>query len=290
MKITKLNTDSILPLTCNKSGTCCFGKSVLLNPWELRQLSEEKKITSRKFRDLYCEFGGIQLRFDGTTDTKGQQACSQYEENIGCTVHLGRPLACRLYPLGRQIQFDTAVYIHEGNIFPCLDGCPNVVELPKLSVGKYLKGQGTAPFENAQDRYLLVMQHIADIAFALLLDSGLATSGDRKTLDMWRKLSKETPETVASRIGALWLDSLMLPELPKITKDAITFVENHEALLLLKVQQEFGSLQTFLAVHEASVLLIALALHLSRSLGADTKGISEHWIDIAKKHGAQESQ
>jgi hypothetical protein len=29
-------------------------------------------------------------------------------------------------------------------------------------------------------------------------------------------------------------------------------------------------------------------LHLSRGIGADTKGISEHWIEIAKSHGAKE--
>ena len=65
MQITKLSSESILPLTCSRSGTCCFGKDVMLNPWELLNFSKEKKITPRAFRDLYTEFGGIQLLMIG---------------------------------------------------------------------------------------------------------------------------------------------------------------------------------------------------------------------------------
>jgi Fe-S-cluster containining protein len=286
MQTTKLTKETILPLTCTRSGTCCFGKAVMLNPWELFNLSKEKKITSREFRDLYCEFGGIRLRFNGEKDTKGQHACSQYKEDIGCTVHQGRPLACRLYPLGRQIQFDTAAYIYEGDTFPCLTDCSQVLELPKLSVGEYLKGQEADPFEKAQDAYLIVMQNIADIAFELLLDSGLAASGDTKTLAVWRKLGIDSPELLAVRIGQNWMDCLMLPDIDA-TENPITFAQKHNDLLLLKAQKEFGNLKTLQELHDASVLIIGVALHLSRALGADTKGICEHWITTAKKHGAK---
>jgi Fe-S-cluster containining protein len=287
MQTTKLTKETILPLTCTRSGTCCFGKAVMLNPWELFNLSKEKKITSREFRDLYCEFGGIRLRFNGEKDKKGQHACSQYKEDIGCSVHQGRPLACRLYPLGRQIQFNTADYIYEGDTFPCLTDCSKVLELPKLSVGEYLKGQKADPFEKAQDAYLIVMQNIADIAFELLLDSGLAASGDTKTLAVWRKLGIESPELLAARIGLNWMESLMLPSIDT-NENPIIFAQKHNVLLLLKAQEEFGNLKTLQEVHDASVLIIGIALHLSRALGADTKGISEHWITTAKKHGAKE--
>lgn len=288
MQTTKLNTNSILPLTCSRSGTCCFGKAVMLNPWEVFNFSKEKKITPREFRDLYCEFGGIRLRFDGTEDNKGQQACSQYVDNLGCSVHNGRPLACRLYPLGRQIQFDKAHYIYEGDQFPCLTDCAEVLDLPKLSVHKYLKGQGADPFEQAQDAYLIIMQNIADIGFELLLDSGLAESGDTKTLTAWREIGNELPEVSAERIGEEWIDALMIPDITNELNNPIAFTQKHNDLLLLKMQEKFGGLQSFQEVHEASVLIIAVALHLSRGLGADTKGISEHWVETAKSHGAKE--
>jgi Fe-S-cluster containining protein len=260
----------------------------MLNPWELFRFSKEKKITPREFRDLYCEFGGVRLRFDGKPDKKGQKACSQYVDNVGCSVHQGRPLACRLYPLGRQVQFDKAHYIFEGDTFPCLTDCAEVLELPKLSVGEYMKGQEAAPFEKAQDAYLIVMQNIADIAFELLLDSGLAASGDTKTLAVWREIGNELPEVLAERIGEEWIDCLMIPTITDDTHNPITFTQKHNDILQLKAQEKFGALKTNQELHEAAVLIMGVALHLSRGLGADTKGIAEHWIETAKSHGATE--
>ena len=288
MQTTKLNSQSILPLTCSRSGTCCFGKAVMLNPWELFRFSKEKKVTPREFRDLYCDFGGIQLIFNGKKDKKGQHACSQYIDNYGCSVHKGRPLACRLYPLGRQTQFNKAQYIYEGDIFPCLTDCAEVLKLPKLSVGNYLKGQEAGSFEKAQDEYLAVMQNIADIGFELLLDYGLAASGDRKTLRIWKEIGNELPEVLAERIGKEWIDCLMIPEITNKIDSPSSFVHKHNNLLLLKAQKKFGSLQTNKELHEASVLMIGVALHLARGLGANTKEIAEHWIETAKSHGAIE--
>ncbi len=288
MQTTKLSTKSILPLTCSRAGTCCFGKAVMLNPWELFSLSKEKKITQREFRDLYCEFGGIRLRFDGKPDKKGQQACSQYLDNVGCSVHQGRPLACRLYPLGRQIQFDKAQYIYEGDTFPCLTDCAEVLKLPKLSVGEYLKGQEADTFEKAQDAYLIVMQNIADIAFELLLDSGLTESNDTKTLAVWREMSIEPPEVLAERIGKEWIDCLMIPSITDTTRNSITFTQKHNDILQLKAQEEFGKITTNQELQKGAVFIMGVALHLSRGLGADTKGIAEHWIETAKRYGATE--
>ena len=288
MQTTKLSTNSILPLTCSRSGTCCFGKAVMLNPWELLNFSKEKKITPREFKELYTELGGIRLLFNGNPDKKGQKACSQYIDNAGCSVHKGRPLACRLYPLGRQIQFDKAHYIYEGATFPCLTDCAEVLDLPKLSVGEYLKGQEADPFEKAQDAYLIVMQNIADIAFELLLESELTESGDTKTLNAWRVLGTDFPEVLVEKIGNDWLDSLMIPDITEDTENPVTFAEKHNNLLLLKAQEQFGSLQTLQELHEAAVLMIGVALHLAKGLGADAKEISEHWIKIAKNHGAKE--
>jgi Fe-S-cluster containining protein len=113
---TKLTRTDILPLTCSRSGTCCHGKAVWLNPWELACLAEAKRLTPRAFRDQYCDHGGIRLRFDGAPGWKQLPACSQYVPDLGCTVHSGRPLACRLYPLGRQRQGDELYYLYQGGV------------------------------------------------------------------------------------------------------------------------------------------------------------------------------
>jgi len=260
----------------------------MLNPWELFCFSKEKKISPKEFRNLYCDFGGIQLRFDGKTDKKGQKACSQYVDNFGCSVHLGRPLACRLYPLGRQIQHDKAHYMYQGDQFPCLTDCAEVLELPKLTIGEYLKGQEADQFEKAQDQYLALMQNIADIAFELLLDTGLSESGDKKTLASWRVMGNKLPQDLVNTIGQDWLNTLMTPIINEDVPDPIIFTEKHNEILMLKAQEQFGSLTTNEELHQASVLMMAVALHLAKAIGADPKSMSELWIDTAKKHGAQE--
>jgi len=201
---------------------------------------------------------------------------------------LGRPLSCRLYPLGRQIQSEEVHYIYQGDKFPCLEGCPEVLGLPQLSVDEYLKGQLTDKFEQAQDAYLDLMQNLADIAFVLLLDTGLAESGDTKTLPLWRKMGNELPEELAARIGQEWIDCLMLPEIIDDLDDPTSFARKHNDLLQLKAQEKFGAAQTNQELHEASVEIMGVAMHLARAIGANPETLAEHWIDTAKNHGAKE--
>jgi len=238
------------------------------------------------FRDRYCDFGGIQLRFDEAPGWRQQPACSQYVPNLGCSVHSGRPLACRLYPLGRQRQGEELHYMYQGSEFPCIEGCPEVLDLPQLSVAAYIEGQATKRFEVAHDEYLEVMQNIADSAFALLLESGLAESGDRLTLRLWREMGGEEPEQLRDRLGPEWIDLLMLPALTAGLNDPTAFSRQHHDLLLLKAQESFGTLDNAADLRKASALLMGLTLHLGRGLGADPAELAEHWIKTAKEQGA----
>jgi len=280
-------TDS-LPLTCTRSGTCCHGKMVWLNPWELACLAAAKGLASRVFRDRHCEFGGIRLRFDSPPGWKGLAACSQYVPDCGCSVHAGRPLVCRLYPLGRKRRGKELLYIHQGSGFPCLDGCPQVVNLPHLTVAGYLAGQDVTAGVAAQDEYLELLQRLADGAFALLLESGLAESGDRLTLRLWRDLGKDSPEHLEKRIGPDWIDRLMLPDVAEELDDPAAFCRLHYDMLQSQAQASFGKLGDFAELREASGLMMGLALHLGRGLGANPAELAEHWIVTAKKLGARD--
>lgn len=287
MQITKLNLQDKLPLTCSRMGTCCHGNVVMLNPWELFRLAKAKAISSRKFRDQFCEPGGIQLKFNGNIGYNGKKACSQYIENFGCSVHTGRPLACRLFPLGRQIQSEEIHYMFQGSEFPCLTGCPVVEELPKLTVKDYIQEQATEQYENAQDAYLEVMQNIADIAFELLLNTGLSESGDKKTLPLWRKMGYETSEILSKRLGSKWTDLLVIPDILYDGEDSTLFVENHFEMLQLSIQEKVGALKTNADIHKASVSIMGLALHLARAIGADPAALADHWADTAISFGAK---
>lgn len=277
-----------LPLTCSRSGTCCHGKMVWLNPWELACLARAKGMSAREFRDRFCEFGGIRLRFDGPPGWKGLPACSQFVPGAGCSVHPGRPLACRLYPLGRQLIGKAAHYIHDGENFPCLAGCSEVLDLPHLTVAEYLDGQAVGPGQIAQDAYLELMQQLADGAFVLLLESGLAASGDKQTLRGWRESGKAHPKERAKRIPLEWMDRLTLPGLDDRLDDPKGFAKAHHDQLQQAAQQAFASQSTKDSLREASCLMMALALHLGRGLGSDVEQLADRWITTAKKHGARE--
>jgi hypothetical protein len=141
-------------------------------------------------------------------------------------------------------------------------------------------------FEVAQDEYLELMQKLADSAFALLLESGLAESGDRKTLRLWREMGREDPEQLQIRLGPAWIDLLMLPELTDGLHDPRAFSRRHHDHLLSKVQELFGALDKVADFRKASELMMGLALHLGRGLGANPAELAEHWIKTAKEHGA----
>jgi hypothetical protein len=132
------------------------------------------------------------------------------------------------------------------------------------------------------------MQYLADIAFELLLDTGLAESGDTETLPMWRKMGNELPDVLAASIGDEWINSLMIPDIQDKPEDPISFIRKHRDLLQLKVQEKFGALQTYHEIQNACILIMGVALHLARGLGANPAILAEHWIDTAKTHGAME--
>lgn len=288
IKSTYLSISDRLPLTCSRAGTCCHGKAVWLNPWELACLASAKGQTSREFRDRYCEYGGIRLRFDNPPGWKGLAACSQYLPGSGCSVHAGRPSACRLYPLGRERRGEALRYMHRGAAFPCLEDCPGVADLPHLTVADYLAGQEVKHAEAAQDAFVEVMQQLADGAFALLLESGLAATGDRLTLPLWRKLGSMEPGNLAKHLGAEWIDRLMLPDINDGLDDPATFSLRHQDQLQAQAQTSFGALDNATALREASGVMMGLALHLGRGLGIDPAELAGNWIVTAKQYGARE--
>ena len=261
---------------------------VWLNPWELASLAKAKGMPTRAFRDQFTEFGGIRLRFDGPPGWKGLPACSQFDPERGCSVHAGRPLACRLYPLGRQLLGKEEHYIFDGERFPCLAGCPEVQELPKMSVRDYLNGQHIGPGQIAQDAYLHTMQRLADGAFVLLIESGLAASGDKKTLRGWRSNGQQHPKERAQQLPSEWLDRLLIPELTQPLDEPQTFADAHYHLLQEHAQNAFAHNHTKDGLREASCLMMSMALHLGRSLGSDPVQLVDRWIVTAKKHGARE--
>ncbi len=285
-RLTNLTAADRLPLTCTRAGTCCFGKVVWLNPWELAGLAAARGLAVHAFIAACTTGGGIRLRFAGEPDAHGLPACSQYESTTrGCLAHAGRPLACRLYPLGRVRQGGAGNggklrFVHEGRTFPCLAGCPEVRSLPQVSVGDYLAAQGVAAAAEAQDAYLEVAQDLAEAAFVLVFDSGLAAR-DQGFLERWRETIGEDPAARSAAIPTRLFRLLLDPGLDPALGGA-AFAHQHRELLQARLQDEFGHGGDARALAEASAICLRLALHLLQSCGGDPADAARRWIAKAE--------
>jgi len=116
----------------------------------------------------------------------------------------------------------------------------------------------------------------------------LAESGDTETLASWRKLGVMDAAALAKEIPVDWVDLLMIPNVKEQHIEAADFAQAHDELLNVKIQEQLDHLTTFGSIRETARWMMALALFLAHAIGADAKGLSEYWIDIAKSHGAKE--
>ena len=273
-----------LPLTCTRAGTCCHGKAVWLTPWDVARLAAARGAPVRRFRDEATELGGIRLRFAGPPGFRGQAACALYDPATGCRAHAARPLACRLYPLGRERRIAGAArYMHEGRDFPCLAGCPEVVALPHITVAEYLAGQQVGPGEAVQDAYVELMQDLAEGAFVLLVDSGLIRVRREAALTAFAAAVHEDDVARTAALPPMWLDRLMDPGLDP--EEGSAFVVAHGAQLQAQAQAAFATLPTAAAVEGAMTVMLRLALHCGRAAGADLATAASTWLARARSAG-----
>ena len=282
--VTRLRPTDVLALTCTRAGTCCHGKAVWLHPYEVARLARGRGMTPRDFADRHSE-GGIRLKFDGPPGYRGLPACSQYDPAAGCRAHADRPLACRLYPLGRERQGTEIRYVHDGKILPCFAGCPDVAHLPQLTVADYLAGQDVPAWTVIQEAYLEMTQDLGEAAFVLALETGLPGPALATLWQRWAAIAELDHIARAAVIPADLGAVLILPDLDPT--DPAVFVAAHRD----KVQD---AMQTFANdavadgpdrdrnVAAASATAFALALHLGQAVGAAPAALSAHWLETAR--------
>lgn len=264
-----LTGDDRLPLTCTRLGTCCHGHRIVLCPWELAWLAHGLKVTPRDLRDTRMTAGGTQLRNDGPLGQHGPPAhrvaaCTLYALEAGCRAHAHRPLACRLYPLGRERHEGRIRYYHPGDTFPCRVLCPTVESLPERTVDVYLAEQATAAGEAAHDAYAALAYGLVNAALVLADGERIA----RATLAAeFAAMCTWTPDERAMRLGTPWYDLLTIPDLPA-TADGRAFAEAHARLLAATIQAQVTRDAAPDALGTAARRELLLALHLGATVGA----------------------
>jgi Fe-S-cluster containining protein len=128
---------------CHRCSHCCYHKGIQVNPYEVARLARKLDQTTTDFRMAWTrESAGTMLK---QTDTG---ACVFLGEN-GCTVHLDRPLVCRLYPLGRHIGADGAESFSHLEPHPLSAGQVTA----DGTIAEYVEKQGAEPFIVAADAY-----------------------------------------------------------------------------------------------------------------------------------------
>ena len=90
-----LARESKFSYACHGCNRCCWGKTIPVNPYEVARLAAHLAVDTTAFLAQHTTMGGATLvrKDDGSCEFLGPS---------GCTVHGARPLACRLYPLGRK--------------------------------------------------------------------------------------------------------------------------------------------------------------------------------------------
>ena len=88
-----MNRDSPFSYLCDACGRCCHDKVITLSPYDVLRLARAARLTTRAAIDRFTTRRGSILKF------REDGACVMLE-GARCGVHRGRPLACRLYPLG----------------------------------------------------------------------------------------------------------------------------------------------------------------------------------------------
>jgi len=133
---------------CHGCGRCCHHKAIHVGPYAVARLAEVLGTATTDVLDRYVDPETSTLR-----QTAGG-ACVFYDG--GCSVHPGRPLSCRLYPLGWSAQADGS------EVFLQLSGHPDSPGVTGTdgTVAGYLASQETAPYERASWRYAAVLQRL----------------------------------------------------------------------------------------------------------------------------------
>jgi hypothetical protein len=191
--------------------------------------------------------------------------CTFYDPTFGCSVHSERPLACRLYPLGRERHEGVIRYYHPGQVMPCRVLCPTVDQLPQMSVGDYLKEQDISAGEAAHDAYAALAYGLVRAAL-VFVDAGAVP---RATLQQWFATARTWDGAArAAHLPPVWYDHLTIPAL-RATPDARRFVAHHGQLLSDHLQNEFLNRPSPAALQLAAELELLMALHLGPTVGAD---------------------
>lgn len=150
-----LSETDLLQLSCGIHGctsNCCTKSApIILNPYEIAVICRDSKLSYEDLLDIVETdrakgFPLVMLPRD--------PAC-YFWTGRGCRIYQARPLACRLFPLGRV--FDNG---QSHIVLPQLNVCSGLASSPGKTVADYLREQETSPSIQMADRWIEFVNEI----------------------------------------------------------------------------------------------------------------------------------
>ncbi len=145
----------LLQLACGAAGcgaTCCKAAApIVLNPYELARI---RAVSGMSYEDLLDVFDTDRAKGFPLVMLPRDPACHFWTEK-GCRIYDARPLACRLFPLGRVFEN------HQSRlVLPEVNRCSGLAPAPAKTIAAYLQEQDTALFIAMADRWI---EFVSDI-------------------------------------------------------------------------------------------------------------------------------
>ena len=131
-----LSESDLLQLTCGSDGcsaNCCTKSApIILNPYEIALICRESGMS---YEDLLDVVDTDRAKAFPLVMLPRDPACYFFSAK-GCRIYQARPLACRLYPLGRVFDHGQSHIVQ-----PELNVCTGFAPSPAGTVGDYLASQ-----------------------------------------------------------------------------------------------------------------------------------------------------
>jgi len=141
---------------CNQCGRCCHDKVITLSPYDVIRIARATGLTTGTVVERYTIRRGSILRF------LPEGMCAALD-GARCTLHRGRPLACRLYPLGLE---RTATSDHLIALDPA-EGSRGIYGTDSTA-GAFIDANGTADYLTAVERYRALIPTLRERAAAMV--------------------------------------------------------------------------------------------------------------------------
>jgi Fe-S-cluster containining protein len=126
---------------CNQCGRCCHDKVITLSPYDIIRIARATRLSTGAVVRRYSIRRGSILRF------LREGMCAALD-GTHCSLHRGRPLACRLYPLGLE---RTPAGEHLVELDPA-EGSLGIYGTD-ATAGEFIDANGTASYLRAIERY-----------------------------------------------------------------------------------------------------------------------------------------